>query len=78
MRCITPDPRFTYANLTINYSADSLKDSNGNSDAGITGNYGFWVVENIFYYVPRLLESKEQRVTKAPNSVTENPAKKAS
>ena len=49
---ITPDPGFTYANLTINYSADSLKDSNGNSVAGITGNYGFWVVENIFYYVP--------------------------
>jgi hypothetical protein len=28
--------------------------------------------------IDRLLESKEQRVAKAPNSVTENPAKKAS
>ena len=28
--------------------------------------------------IDRLLESKEQRVTKAPNSVTENPNKKAS
>jgi hypothetical protein len=28
--------------------------------------------------IDRLLESKEQRVTKAPNSVTENSAKKAS
>jgi hypothetical protein len=49
---VTPDPGFTFASLTINYSADSLKDSNGNSVQGITGNYGFWVVENIFYYVP--------------------------
>jgi hypothetical protein len=49
---VTPDPGFTFASLTINYSADSLKDSNGNSVQGITGNYGFWAVENIFYYVP--------------------------
>ena len=45
-------PGLHLAALTINYSADSLKDSNGNSVPGITGNYGFWVVENIFYYVP--------------------------
>jgi hypothetical protein len=49
---VSPDPGFTFASLTINYSADSLKDSNGNSVQGITGNYGFWTVENIFYYVP--------------------------
>jgi hypothetical protein len=49
---IAPDPGFTFASLTINYSADSLKDSNGNSVQGVTGNYGFWDVENIFYYVP--------------------------
>ncbi len=49
---VTPDPGFTFASLTINYSADSLKDSNGNSVQGVTGNYSFWAVENIFYYVP--------------------------
>ena len=49
---IAPDPGFTYANLTVNYSADSLKDSSGNSVPGVTGTYGFWDVENIFYYVP--------------------------
>jgi hypothetical protein len=49
---IAPDPGFTYASLNINYSADSLKDSGGNSVPGITGTYGFWVTENIFYYVP--------------------------
>jgi hypothetical protein len=49
---IAPDPGFTYANLTINYSADSLKDSSGSSVPGISGTYGFWAVENIFYYVP--------------------------
>jgi hypothetical protein len=31
---IAPDPGFTFASLTINYSADSLKDSNGNSFRG--------------------------------------------
>jgi hypothetical protein len=49
---IAPDPGFTYANLTINYSADSLKNSSGNSVPGVTGTYAFWSVENIFYYVP--------------------------
>jgi hypothetical protein len=50
---IAPDPGFTFASLTINYSADSLKNSSGSSVAGVTGTYGFWAVENIFYYVPR-------------------------
>jgi hypothetical protein len=49
---VTPDPGFTFANLTVNYSADSLKNSSGNSVPGITGTYSFWAVENIFYYVP--------------------------
>ena len=48
---VTADPGFTYENLTLNYSADSLKDSNGNSVPGVTGTYGFWTVENIFMYV---------------------------
>jgi len=50
---IMPDPGFTYANLTMNYSADSLKDSQGNSVAGITGTYSFWAIQNVFYYVPK-------------------------
>ena len=49
---VVPDPGFTFANITVNYSADSLKDSGGNSVPGITGNYSFWAIENIFYYVP--------------------------
>jgi hypothetical protein len=49
---IVPDPGFTFASLTVNYSADSLKNSSGSSVAGVTGTYGFWAVENIFYYVP--------------------------
>ena len=49
---VVPDPGFTFANLTVNYSADSLKDSGGNSVPGITGTYSFWAIENIFYYVP--------------------------
>jgi hypothetical protein len=47
-----PDPGVTYANLALNYSAGTLNDSNGNSVSGISGTYGFWVDENIFYYVP--------------------------
>jgi hypothetical protein len=49
---IAPDPGFTFASLDINYSADSLKNSSGNSVPGVTGTYSFWAVENIFYYVP--------------------------
>ena len=47
-----PDPGFTYANLTLNYSAGQLNNSNGNALPNITGTYSFWVNENLFYYVP--------------------------
>ena len=50
---VIPDPGFTYANLTLNYSASQLNASNGNALPGITGTYGFWVTENVFYYVPK-------------------------
>jgi hypothetical protein len=50
---LLPDPGFTYANMTINYSADSLKDSNGNS-VPLTGSYDIWAVQNIFFYVPKV------------------------
>jgi hypothetical protein len=48
-----PDPGITYANITINYSAGQLNNSNGNAVPGITGTYSFWVNENLFYYVPK-------------------------
>jgi len=48
-----PDPGFTYANLSLNYSAGQLNGPNGNSLSGVAGNYSFWVDENIFYFVPK-------------------------
>jgi hypothetical protein len=50
---VIPDPGFTYANLTINYSAGQLNDSSGNRLPGITGTYSFWVNENLIFYVPK-------------------------
>ena len=49
---VLPDPGFTYANLTVNYSADTLKNANGNS-VPLTGSYDIWAIENIFFYVPK-------------------------
>jgi hypothetical protein len=50
---LLPDPGFTYANLTINYSADTLRNGNGNK-VPLTGSYDLWAVANIFFYVPNL------------------------
>lgn len=50
---VIPDPGFTYQNLAVNYSANSLNDSSGNRLAIFTGTYEFWVDENIFMYVPK-------------------------
>jgi hypothetical protein len=50
---VVPDPGFTYANLTLTYSASRLNDANGDHIAGIDGTFSFLVVENIFYYVPK-------------------------
>ena len=47
---VIPDPGITYANLALNYSSGRLNNSDGNQISGITGNYGFWVDENIVYY----------------------------
>ena len=49
---LLPDPGFTYANLTINYSADTLNNGNGNT-VPLTGSYDIWAVANVFYYVPK-------------------------
>lgn len=48
---LLPDPGFTYANMTINYSADTLRNASGNS-IPLTGSYDIWAVANIFFYVP--------------------------
>jgi hypothetical protein len=48
---VTPDPGFTYENLTINYSSDSLKDADGSS-IPVKGNYSIWPAENLLSFVP--------------------------
>lgn len=48
---VTPDPGVTYANITVNYFADTLKDANGNTTPA-TGSYNLWAIENIFLYEP--------------------------
>jgi hypothetical protein len=49
---VLPEPGFTYANITINYSADSLKNASG-SAVPLTGSYDIWAIENVFFYVPK-------------------------
>jgi hypothetical protein len=49
---VFPASGITYANLTINYSANSLRNSSGNA-VPLTGSYDIWATENIFYYVPK-------------------------
>jgi len=53
---IQPDPGFTFANLSLNYSADSLRNSEGNK-IPITGTFSIWATENIFMYAstPKIL-----------------------
>jgi hypothetical protein len=48
---ILPSSGFTYANITINYDANTFNDQNGKS-VPVTGSYNVWAVENILYYVP--------------------------
>jgi hypothetical protein len=48
---IMPPPGFTFANLDLNYSADTLKNSSA-SAVPVKGNYSFWMVENMFLYSP--------------------------
>jgi hypothetical protein len=49
---VLPDPGFSYVNMTINYSSDTLKNGNGNS-IPLQSSYDIWAVENIFFYVPK-------------------------
>jgi hypothetical protein len=53
---VQPDPGFTYANISINYSADSLRNSEG-VKLPVTGTYAIWATENIFMYAttPKIL-----------------------
>lgn len=47
---IQPSPGFTYANITINYDANTYNARSG-SAIPVTGSYNVWAVENAFYYV---------------------------
>jgi hypothetical protein len=49
---VLPDPGFTYANITINYFADTLTDAAGKSTPLAT-DYNIWAVENIFMFQPK-------------------------
>src|SRR5262252_8580139 len=48
---VLPDPGFTYLNMTINYSAGQLNDSTSTPLPGLTGDYSFWAIENMFMWV---------------------------
>jgi hypothetical protein len=49
---VLPEPGFTYANMDINYFADTLANANGSS-VRLNTDYNIWAVENIFFYVPK-------------------------
>ncbi len=48
---ILPEPGLTFANVTINYSASTLNNAQGNK-VPITGDYDIWAVETAVFYVP--------------------------
>lgn len=48
---LLPEPGFTYLNLTVNYSAGSLRDADGNS-VPVQGDYNIWAIENWLSFVP--------------------------
>jgi hypothetical protein len=50
---VVPDPGFTYQNIALNYSANSLNKGSGQTVSGLAGTYKFWLDENIFMFVPK-------------------------
>jgi len=50
---ILPGPGLTFANLTINYTADSFKGPSGKS-VPVNGTFGIWAIEDVVYYVPKV------------------------
>jgi hypothetical protein len=50
---VTPAPGFSYTNITVNYSSGAFNGPSGTA-IPVTGNYGVWAVENLFWYVPNL------------------------
>ena len=40
-------------NLAANYSAGQLNDSSGSKRPNLSGNFSFWVDENVFMFVPK-------------------------
>jgi hypothetical protein len=73
---VMPEPGITYANISVNYFADTLKDPNGNTTPA-TGSYNLWAIENAFFYEPNWNVSGAKMVfsiiapTIANGSVTE-------
>jgi len=49
---VLPDPGVTYANITINYYADTLRNASGAS-LPLSTAYNLWAVENAFFLVPK-------------------------
>src|SRR3984885_12712337 len=49
---VLPDPGITYGNIDLNYNAGQLNFANGTPVKG-KGSYNVWVMENIFFYVPK-------------------------
>jgi hypothetical protein len=49
---VLPDPGITYVNMDVNYNAGQLNFANG-TPVKATGTYNVWVMENIFFYVPK-------------------------
>lgn len=47
---LLPDPGITYANMTINYSADTLRNASGNK-VPLNGSYDLWANAFVFFYV---------------------------
>jgi hypothetical protein len=49
---VLPDPGITAVNLDLNYNAGQLNFANG-TPVKARGTYNVWVMENIFFYVPK-------------------------
>ncbi len=50
---VLPEPGLTFANLTVNYSASTLNNAQGNK-IPVTGDYDIWAVETAIFYVPKV------------------------
>lgn len=49
---VLPDPGFSYVNMSINYSSDTLKNGSG-STIPLSSSYNVWAIENIVFFVSK-------------------------